>query len=132
MPNDVNTQYAPAPTVTRMVAFGTSSAACCVSSAIGATMSKAAIARTANSSAFRNPVHPAVAAPGNNGLERQVPVHALLDHDVEREQEDEAGLDRDQEPHVLAETRMSRLVRNADTTITDPMPRENCRERGSV
>ena len=48
----------------RVVAATGADAAASVSSAIGATMSKAAIASTANSSAFRKPVQPAVAAVG--------------------------------------------------------------------
>src|SRR5215469_7750025 len=78
MPKEVNTQYRPAPIVTRMVALGTSERGVLVSSAMGATMSKAAIASTANSSAFRNPVQPAVAAVGLNGWNDRLPLIPCL------------------------------------------------------
>src|SRR5215472_15259414 len=78
MPKEVNTQYRPAPIVTRMVAFGTSRRGVRVSSAMGATMSKAAIASTANSSAVRKPVQPAVAAVGLSGWNDRFPAMACL------------------------------------------------------
>ncbi len=78
MPNEVKTQYRPAPMVTYIVAFGTSERGVRVSSAMGATMSKAAIARTAKSSAFRKPVHPAVAAAGLSGWNEMCPAIPCL------------------------------------------------------
>src|SRR5260370_42050068 len=78
MPNEVKTQYRPAPMVTYIVAFGTSERGVRVSSAMGATMSKAAIARTAKRSAFRKPDQPAVAAAGVGGWEENVPANPRL------------------------------------------------------
>ena len=60
------------------IAFGTSERGVLVSSAIGATMSNAAIASTANSSALRKPVHPAVAADGLNGCHDRWPLTPCL------------------------------------------------------
>ena len=61
-----------------MVALGTSVRGVFVSSAIGATMSNAAIASTANSSAFWKPVQPCVAAPGLSGWPLRFPSIACL------------------------------------------------------
>ncbi len=61
-----------------MVAFGTSLRGVFVSSAIGATMSNAAIASTANSSAFWKPVQPFVAALGLRGSALRFPSIACL------------------------------------------------------
>ena len=57
-------------------------------------MSKAAIASTANSSAFRKPVQPAVAAVGLNGWKERFPAIPCLMMMYSGEQRHEAGLDQ--------------------------------------
>src|SRR5579864_4851541 len=110
IPNDVNTQYRPAPTVTRIVAFGTSERGVLVSSAIGATMSNAAIASTANSSALRKPVHPAVAADGLNGCHDRWPLTPCLIRMYRHSSATKPASIVMNSPTMRAEMRMSFLV----------------------
>src|ERR1700722_14951502 len=110
MPNEVSTQYRQAPMVTYMVALGTSERGVLVSSAIGATMSNAAMARTANSSAFRKPVQPAVAAAGSSGLRDRFPATPCLMMMYRASRATNPASMAMKVPTILVERRMSFLV----------------------
>ena len=93
-----------------MVALGTSRRGVRVSSAIGATMSKAAIASTANSSAFRKPVQPAVAAVGLNGWKERFPAIPCLMMMYRASSATKPASIAMKSPTSLADTRMSFFV----------------------
>ena len=102
-----------------MVALGTSERGVLVSSAIGATMSKAAIASTANSSAFRKPVQPAVAAVGLSGWKDRFPAIACLMMMYRESSATKPASIAMNHPITLAEIRMSFFVMYADDQDRD-------------